>query len=304
MRLVTRSDFDGIVCGSLLYYLGIIDNWIFAHPKDIQDGKVEVTKDDVLANVPLVESCGLWFDHHISEDLRLKKLNYEGVLKDSPSAARIIWEYYGGHEQFPERFDSLLEGVDKVDSANLTEEEILDPKGWILIGLMVDPRTGLGRFKQFRLSNLSLMEQMIMYCSAFPAEVIVTLPDMKERLQVYQEQSDLHKQMLDDTVELRGLCAVIDLRQQDPIFAGNRFLVYGKFPQVKVSVHVFAGSDNKIIFSVGKSVTNRGSRANIGAIMLKHGGGGHFNVGTCQVPQDSDWQATLEEIIQAINKAK
>ena len=173
MRLVTRSDFDGLVCGALLLEAGIIDSWKFAHPKDLQDGLVPVDSNDVLANVPFVEGCGLWFDHHSSEHERLElKGKYKGESRLTPSCARIIYEYYGGKTRFP-NFDDIMAAVDKVDSGNLTSEEILHPKGWILVGFLMDPRTGLGRWREFTVPNYALMEKLMVACQTMTTEQIL-----------------------------------------------------------------------------------------------------------------------------------
>ena len=190
MRLVTRSDFDGLVCGALLLEAGIIDHWKFAHPKDLQDGLVEIHEDDCLANVPFVEGCGLWFDHHSSEHERLElEGKYKGESRISPSCARIIYEYYGGKERFPQ-FGEIMEAVDKVDSGNLTIDEVMNPSGWILIGFLMDPRTGLGRWRQFSISNYQLMEKLLEACRVLSTEEILALPDMQERIDVYYDQTE------------------------------------------------------------------------------------------------------------------
>ena len=192
MRLVTRSDFDGLACGVLLKEAGIIDHWKFAHPKDLQDGLVEVTEDDCLANVPYVEGCGLWFDHHSSEHERLRlEGKYKGESRITPSCARIIYEYYGGAEKFP-GFEEMMEAVDKVDSGNLTIDEIQNPTGWILIGFLMDPRTGLGRWRSFTISNYQLMEKLIDACRTMTAEEILALPDVKERGSVQRTDRKIH----------------------------------------------------------------------------------------------------------------
>ena len=193
MRLVTRSDFDGLVCGALLLEAGIIDSWKFAHPKDLQDGLVEVSENDCLANVPFVPGCGLWFDHHSSEHERLAlEGKFKGESRITPSCARIIYEYYGGAERFPQ-YGEVMEAVDKVDSGNLTLEEILNPAGWILIGFLMDPRTGLGRWRQFTISNYQLMEKLLAACHTMRAEEILAMPDIQERVEVYQEQTEKFK---------------------------------------------------------------------------------------------------------------
>ena len=190
MRLVTRSDFDGLVCGALLLEAGVIDHWKFAHPKDLQDGLVEINEDDCLANVPYVEGCGLWFDHHSSEFERQQlEGKYKGESRVTPSCARIIYEYYGGKERFPQ-YDDIMVAVDKVDSGNLTVDEVMNPTGWILIGFLMDPRTGLGRWRQFTVSNYQLMEKLLVACSKNTTEEILAMPDVKERIEVYNEQTE------------------------------------------------------------------------------------------------------------------
>ena len=159
MRLLTRSDFDGLVSAVLLKEVGVMDEWSFVHPKDVQDGAVQVTKDDILVNVPFAPGCGLWFDHHSSEMERLNfHFPFEGASRLSPSCARVIWEYYGGDEGFPDHFKEMLRYVDKCDSGDLTAEEIENPDGWVLLSFIMDPRTGLGRYRDkffhsFRLSG-------------------------------------------------------------------------------------------------------------------------------------------------------
>jgi len=302
MRLLTRSDFDGLICAVLLNELGLIDEWKFAHPKDLQDGTVEVGENDILANVPFVGGCGMWFDHHASEEARVGAgLEFKGMYKQAPSAARVIWEYFGGHKKFPEKFDAMLEAVDKSDSGNLTDDEIQNPKGWILLSFIMDPRTGLGRFRDYRISNYRLMEDLIEYCRALPVEKIMELPDVRERVDRYFEQEKLFREMIRGRAEVHGDCLVIDLRGQDPIYAGNRFLVYSIYPETNISVHVLWGMNKQnVVFTVGHSITNRTSKVNVGRLMLEYGGGGHQSVGTCQVPTDKA-EEKLGEIIARTN---
>ena len=217
MRLVTRSDFDGLVCGALLLEAGIIDSWKFAHPKDLQDGLVEINDNDCLANVPFVEGCGLWFDHHSSEHERLQlQGKYKGESRMTPSCARIIYEYYGGAERFPQ-FGEIMEAVDKVDSGNLTMDEVLNPTGWILIGFLMDPRTGLGRWRQFSISNYQLMEMLLEACRVKTTAEILALQDVQERIAVYEEQTEKFKEMVAAHTRTEGNVIITDLRGVDPI---------------------------------------------------------------------------------------
>jgi nanoRNase/pAp phosphatase (c-di-AMP/oligoRNAs hydrolase) len=288
MRLITRSDFDGLVCAVFLKEAGIIDHCKFAHPKDLQDGLITVTQNDCLANTPYVEGCGLWFDHHASEDERLAYAGkFTGDSRPCPSAAHIIYDYYGGREKFP-RYADLLAAVDKVDSANLTREEILRPAGWILLGFIMDPRTGLGRFHEFRASNYQLMENMIDWLREKPIEEIMALPDVVERVNMYTEQSDKFTDMVKRHTVTHEQVIVSDLRGVDPIYSGNRFQIYSLYPEQNISVWIVSlrGGEG-CSAAVGHSILNRTSKVNVGRLMLKYGGGGHRQVGTCQFTNDT-----------------
>ncbi len=286
MRLLTRADFDGLACGALLKALGVIDSWKFVHPKDMQDGKEEVAPNDVLANVPYDPRCKLWFDHHVSEYQRLGDIKFEGASRPADSAARVIYEYYGGEARLP-HFKEMVKYVDKVDAAKLTIEEIQKPTGWILLGFIMDPRTGLGRFRQFRISNYQLMEVLIDACRTQTVEQILENPDVKERVEKYREQSALFAEMLKKVTRTDGNVIISDLRNVDPIYTGNRFMVYSMFPEQNISLWIVDGRGKQNCpIACGHSVLNRSSKTNVGALMLKYGGGGHPQVGTCQVPYD------------------
>lgn len=288
MRLITRSDFDGLVCGALLKEAGIIDSWKFAHPKDLQDGLVEVNENDCLANVPFVNGCGLWFDHHSSEHERLELTGkYKGESRLTPSCARIIYEYYGGQQRFPQ-FDEMMEAVDKVDSGNLTVEEVLNPKGWILIGFLMDPRTGLGRWREFTISNYQLMEKLIDACRTMTTEEILNLSDVRERIEVYFEQAEKFQEMVAKYTKVDGNLIISDLRGVDPIYSGNRFMIYSMYPEQNISAWIVNGrGGHGCSVAVGYSIINKTATLDVGALMLKYGGGGHRKVGTCQFSDET-----------------
>ncbi|MEG1953770.1 MAG: exopolyphosphatase [Hydrogenoanaerobacterium sp.] len=293
MRLLTRSDFDGLACAVFLKEAGIIENYKFVHPKDLQDGLVEVNSDDCLANVPFVDGCGLWFDHHSSEAERnAYKGKYTGESRQSPSAAHIIYDYYGGAERF-KGYEKLLLAVDKVDSANLTTDEILHPTDWVLLGFIMDPRTGLGRFRSFAISNYQLMEKLIDWCRTMDIDEIMELPDIKERVILYNEQAELFTKMLKEHTKTIDEIIISDLRGVDTIYAGNRFMIYSLYPQQNISLWIVSGKGGiGCSVAVGHSVLNRTSKVDVGAVMLRFGGGGHHVVGTCQFDGD-----TMEEKI-------
>jgi len=300
MRLLTRSDFDGLACGALLVYLGLIDEWKFVHPKDIQDGLIEASDNDILANIPYIKGCKLWFDHHSSESDRLgKNIYFEGVSKPAPSCARVVYEYYGGDAKLG-KFAEMIHYVDKVDSGNLTPDEILDPKGWVLLGFIMDPRTGLGRFRNFTISNYDLMKELALACTEKNIDEILAMPDVKERLDLYFEQTNNYKEMVLKHAKPMDNVIMIDLRNVDTIYAGNRFFIYTLFPDQNISVWVVDGRNKvNVAVTVGYSIINRTATVDVGALLLCYGGGGHRQVGTCQVPYD-DADRVIAEILEKL----
>lgn len=302
MRLLTRSDFDGLACGVLLKEAGIVDSWQFVHPKDIQDGIVEVAETDVLANVPYVKGCGLWFDHHSSERERLDMgIEYQGDSRLAPSAARVVYDYYGGHERF-HHLEDMMAAVDKVDSAQLTVDEILEPQGWVLLGFIMDPRTGLGRFRDYRISNYQLMEFLMEACRHHSIEEILAMPDVSERVARYFEQNELFKEMLMAHTRTDENVIITDLRGVETIYSGNRFLIYSLNPEQNISIWMVDGRNKQNCpIAVGHSIIKRTSRTDVGSLMLKYGGGGHRAVGTCQVAYE-EADMVVAELVEQMKK--
>ena len=296
-RLVTRSDFDGLVCAVLLKELGILDEIKFVHPKDMQDGKVEISDRDITTNLPYVPGVHLAFDHHLSETIRVGKRDNHIIEADAPSAARVVYNYYGGKERFPTISDAMMAAVDQADSAQYGIEDILKPQGWALLNFIMDARTGLGRFRDFRISNYQLMMELIDYCRSHGIDEILALPDVKERVDLYTEHEAKFSDQLARCSTIRGNVVVIDLRREETIYAGNRFMIYAMYPEANVSIHVLWGlKQQNTVLACGKSIINRSSRTNIGPLMLEYGGGGHEAAGTCQVDNDKA-EAVLEEIV-------
>jgi nanoRNase/pAp phosphatase (c-di-AMP/oligoRNAs hydrolase) len=300
-RLVTRSDMDGLVCGTLLKYLGIIDEISFVHPKDMQDGKIEITEDDITTNLPYVDGVHLAFDHHFSETLRNEKRENHIIIPDAPSAAEVVYQYYGGIETFPARFKDMMDAANKADSAQFHIGDILNPKGWELLSFLMDSRTGLGRFREFTVSNYQLMMDLIDYCAEHTIEDILNLSDVKERVELYfRYEKEFKEQLLRCTTVYKNL-AVIDYREEELIYPGNRFLVYALFPEVNISIHAVWGRNKQnVVYSTGKSILNKTSKTNVGELMLKYHGGGHEAAGGCQ-PSHEEAQKVLEELIEKIN---
>ncbi|NVJ59556.1 MAG: exopolyphosphatase [Gammaproteobacteria bacterium] len=301
-RLITRSDFDGLVCAVLLKHLDMIDDIKFVHPKDMQDGKIEVSDRDISTNLPYVPGVHLAFDHHLSETIRNEKVDNHIIDPKAPSAARVVWDYYGGLDTFPESWTEMMEACDRGDSAQFNKEQVLNPQGWDLLNFLMDARTGLGRFREFRISNYNLMMDLIDYCANHTIDEIMQLPDVVERIELYNEQDKLFKEQLERCSTVHGNLVVLDLREEDVIHAGNRFVIYAVFPQCNISIHVMWGFQKQnTVFATGKSIFDRSSKTNVGELMLKYGGGGHQAAGTCQVPHEES-EKTLQELIAQINK--
>ena len=305
-RLVTRSDFDGLVCAVLLRHLDMIDDIKFVHPKDVQDGEVEVTENDILTNLPFAPGAHMVFDHHHSETLRNEgNLENHVIDPDAPSAARVIYDYFGGKARFPKVSDELMIAVDQADSAAYALEDILHPTGWTLMNFLMDSRTGLGRFREFRISSYQLMMQLIEACIEHDDVVdILRLPDVRERAELFAQQHDLFVEQLKRVSRLDGDVVLVDLREEEVIHAGNRFMVYALFPESRVSIHAIWGRAKlNTVFACGKSILDRTSPVDVGEVMLRYGGGGHIAAGTCQVPHEQ--AARVErEIIEALRSPR
>jgi nanoRNase/pAp phosphatase (c-di-AMP/oligoRNAs hydrolase) len=301
-RLVTRSDFDGLVCAALLQELGILDEIKFVHPKDVQDGLVEITDRDITTNLPYVPGVRLAFDHHASETHRVQESPENHViLPDALSAARVVYDHFGGAERFDRVSPELMEAVDKADSARFSLEEIKDPSGWILLSFLMDPRTGLGRFRDFRISNYQLMMLLIDACVEMSVEQILQLPDVAERVALYNEHAAAAEAQLLERSRVHGEVVVLDLREDEVIHPTNRFMIYALHPQCNLSIHVLWGLKRQnTVFAMGKSITNRSSATDVGTLMLSYGGGGHEAAGTCQVPNE-DAERVLAELCAEVS---
>ncbi len=289
-RLVTRSDFDGLVCAMLLKEIDLVDDIKFVHPKDVQDGIVELSDNDITTNLPFDPRVSICFDHHESELARINMEKYKDKMVNEPSAksaARVVYNYYGGAKTFNSVDEEIMTAVDKGDSADYTREDILNPEGWVLMNYIMDARTGLGRFHDFRIPNYQLMMELIDYCPNHSIDEVLALPDVKERIDLYFDQQDKFVEQLKRIVKIHDKVAIIDLRNEDVIYSGNRFMVYAMWPEIEISVHVAWGyKKQNTAVMIGKSIINRASDFNIGELCLEYGGGGHANAGTCQLAND------------------
>jgi len=305
-RLLTRSDFDGLVCAILLKELGMLGSIEFVHPKDIQDGKIEVTDNDILTNLPYVRGCYLCFDHHPSEEIRTNSLSEPNhILRGgADSAARVLYDYYGGRDAFPQVIEQMIAEVDKADSAKFVREDILNPQGWVLLSFLMDPRTGLGRFRDFRVSNYQLMMHLIDYCRQHTIDEILNLPDVRERIDLYQEHHNQFVAQIRRCTKVHGSVAVLDLRAEEVIYAGNRFMIYALYPEYELSIHVIRGlKQQNTVLAVGKSIFNRSCKVRVGDLLLTYGGGGHDAAGTCQIANESA-DHVVNELVELFGSAE
>lgn len=305
-RLVTRSDFDGLVCAALLRELQMLDDILFVHPKDVQDGLIDVSSRDILTNLPYVPECHLCFDHHASESLRNggKTLPNYILDADADSAARVVYRYFGGAARFQRISSEMMDAVDRCDAARFSRDDILAPQGWDLLNFVMDPRTGLGRFRQFRISNYQLMLALVDYCRGHRIDEILALPDVRERIDLYNSQRSQYCDQIARCSGVYGSVAVVDLRNEDVIYCGNRFLSYALLPECNISVHLMRSRQpGTTVLAVGKSILNRTNPVNVGALMLKHGGGGHAAAGTCQIPA-AHADDLVPDIVEALNQTE
>jgi len=302
-RLVTRSDFDGLVCAVLFKHLNMIDDICFVHPKDMQDEKIDINDRDITTNLPFVAGAHLVFDHHDSEIKRndVKQANYI-IDADAPSAARVVWKHYGGHAAFPARWYEMMEAVDKADSAQYDLREVLEPERWEMLNLLMDSRTGLGRFREFRISNYELMMELINHCKESSIDDILRLPDVAERVELYLDHADAFKEQIRRCATVYDNLVVLDLRNEEIIYPGSRFAIYALFPQCNISIHQMWGfKQQNTVFATGKSIFDRSCFTHVGELMLQYGGGGHAAAGTCQIDNDKA-DEVLAMLIKTINE--
>ena len=300
-RLITRSDFDGLITAVILKELAMVDEIKFVHPKDMQDGKIEVTSRDITTNLPFVEGVHLAFDHHASEMSRVGvKANYVNA-PDAQSASRVVYEYFDGANKCPRVTQEMMEAVDKADSAQFTFDDIMEPKGWVLLSFLTDARTGLGRFREFRVPNYQLMMDLIEHCRTKTIDEILALPDVKERVDLYREHQQKANEQIRRCAKRYDNLLVLDLRNEEVQYATNRFTVYALYPTCNISIHVMWGMKKQnTVFATGKSIFDRSSKTDIGELMLSYGGGGHKAAGTCQV-DNAKADQVLQELIRKIN---
>ncbi len=299
-RLITRSDFDGLACAVLLKHIDVINDIKFVHPKDMQDGTIEIDEGDITTNLPYVSGCYLAFDHHLSETIRNGAHDNHIIDADAPSAARVVYDYLGGSATFPASWNEMMVAVDKADSAQYLRSEILEPANWTLLNYLMDARTGLGRFRDFTVSNYELMMKLIDYCAEHDIDDILQLPDVMERIELYMSMKNKAKEQIKNCATVHNNVVILDLRNEETIYPTNRFMIYALFPECNVSIHQMWGlKKQNVVYAIGKSILKRDSKTNVGELCLRYGGGGHQAAGTCQVNTDRA-ERVLTELTETI----
>lgn len=304
-RLLTRSDLDGLICAVLMKHLDMLDEiMLIDHPSVMQERSVNVSNRDITTNLPYVPGVHLCIDHHFSESLRNEKNKNHIIDPDAPSAARVVYNYYGGSQRFPALFNDMMEGVDKADSGQFTIDEILSPTRWALLNFIVDQRTGIENYKEYTISEQQFKLDLIDLCGHLTIDKILELPDLKERSIVYFDNESGYKNQLETFATTCDNIVVVDLRNKTITHPGNRFIVYALFPQCNISVLIRRDDQtDKTSFSVGKSIVNLTSDVNIGEIMLSYGGGGHRAAGACHMDSHLA-ESALIKLLEALSDKK
>jgi hypothetical protein len=292
MRIVTRGDLDGLVSSVLLSQVEDIKDITLIHPQDITDHKFPVEPRDILVNVPFDPRCALWFDHH-AHTVMPGPGGYKGAHGMAPSVARVVFDHYGGASRFPQ-YEAMVEATDRFDSANLMREDILDPKGTILLGFLIDPRTGLNT--DFKLFFPDLVERL----REKGVDSLLKDTDLSVRVAVYRKNMTDFLSAIRAHSEVDSNVVVTDFRPLVKPPIGNRFLVYTAFPQCNVSLRVSWGPGHEFVaVNIGHSILDRSCPVDVGALCREYGGGGHRGAGACVLsPEMADLE--IHDLIERL----
>jgi hypothetical protein len=295
MRLITRGDLDGLTSAVIITSNEPIKEIKLVHPQDITDQRIEITSRDILANLPYDARAGKWFDHHLLTDNNPKPAaKFDGAYGLAPSAAHLVYEYYGGKQKMPQ-FETLVAETDRLDSANLTPGDVTDPRDYILLGYTIDNRTGLGAFEDYFLLLADLLKTQ-------PIAEIVKHPLVATRWDRIRADEANFREATQKHSRLEGNVIVTDFRTLPTIPVGNRFVVYTLFPEGNVSLRIHWGPQKKfVVAAVGHSIFNRTCRTAVGELMGRYGGGGHKGAGTAPLPAEKA-DAQLAEILAELKR--
>ena len=294
MRLITRADLDGLTCALFVTACEPIDSIELVHPQEMTDRKLSINANDIIANLPYHPACRKWFDNHLLTDEGLTpRKGFEGRYGSAPSAARMTYEYYAPRHPELKKYEAMLLEVDRFDSAQLSGEDVTNPAGYVLLGYTLDPRTGLGAFREYFAILLEALRTK-------PIEELLQLAPVAERVARMHEQDGSFRELTVASSMLLGNVVRTDFRGLPQLPVGNRFLVYSLFPEANVSLRLAWGPRREaVVVNVGWSIFNRTCKTNLGVLMSLYGGGGHRGAGSCMLPRETA-DAQARQIVDAL----
>ncbi|MEN8223325.1 MAG: exopolyphosphatase [Acidobacteriota bacterium] len=292
MRIVTRPDFDGIVCAALLMEVfEITEPVLWVEPVKINNKAVEIKEGDILANLPYDERCSFWFDHHFTNSV---DADFKGEYRLAPSAAGIIYDHF--RNDYKKNFDKLIRETDRIDSARLTQEEIILPKTnkFVLLSFTI---------KGNNMENEAYWNKVVELIRTKDIDEIIEDKDVKLRIKKEIDNDLRYKEYLIEHTSIENGVSITDFRPFVSVPSGNRFLVFSLFPDTYVNVKIRNSDekDGKVILSVGHSIFNRKCRVHCGKLVARFGGGGHFGAGSCSC-DEGVFEDSKDSIISTLKK--
>lgn len=286
-RIITRPDFDGVVCAVLLKAaIGDHLTILWGQPAEMQNGKIEVDSDDIIANLPFYGNCAIWFDHHISNE---PPASYNGLYRVAPSAAGLVYEYY--QNVIDSRFQTLVEQADKIDDAQLNLDEILHPENYpyILLSMTIYAKHA---------SDLTYCDKVVELLSTLSIDEVLAEPEVKRRCEQVLAENTTYEKHLKNHTRIQGLVSITDFRELDPAPDGNRFLIYSLYPDTVVNMKIFH-ENSKTVVKLGHSILNRRCNVNVGNLLSRFGGGGHRGAGACRI-EGPNAEPVLKKILDIL----
>lgn len=295
MRLITRADLDGVTCAVLITTMEPVEQVVFVNPQDIEDGTAIINPGDIIANLPWHRNSTLWFHNHKDKIVPEKDVGQvKGKRGIAPSTARLVWEYYDSPRL--QRFTELLEETDRIDSADLTVEDVLYPTGWVLLGYTLDPFMGLSAFHGYANEIIAALKQ------GSNIDQILEIPEVSGRIKRYNSDVKEFKKELPGATHMEGNVIVTDTREVGILPLGNRFIAFTLFPegnvQIEISLHKL---DTEIRVRLGKSIFDRTCSVHLGRLAAEYDGGGlDGSAGLSLDVSDPDLNSKIKKIIERL----
>lgn len=294
MRIVTRPDFDGIVCAVLLSdIVGATTPIKWAEPNAVQNRQVEIKKGDIIANLAYHENCSLWFDHHLSNQI---PGSFNGAFRIAPSAARVVFNYYKG--KFKRDYGELVNETDKIDSANLSLDEVFHPENYSYISLDMTINCQNPADEPY-------WNRIVELLGNYDINRVLDESEVKNRIKKAVQKNKEYVRCLKAYSTREENVIITDFRPLKKAPSGNRFLVFCLFPEANVNVKIrYHDHDrDKVIVSVGHSIINRSCKVNCGILCSRFSGGGHKGAGSCSFPAGQA-QKNLAAILDTLMQNK